>query len=40
MLEVFRSLEPSDIKGLIKDAAGLAAICVLIVASLGLPSIA
>jgi len=40
MLEVFRQIEPSDIRGLVKDAAGLTAICVLIVASLGLPSFA
>ena len=39
MLEVFRQIEPSQFRGLIKDAVGLTAICVLIVAGLGLPSI-
>ena len=40
MIKVFRQMEPSDIRGLVADVAGLTAICVLIVAGLGLPSIA
>ncbi len=39
MFEVFRQMEPSDIRGVIADVAGLTAICVLIVAGLGLPAI-
>lgn len=39
MFNFVRQTNPDGVKSLLQDAAGLVAICILLVAGLGLPSI-